>query len=53
MSLAPYTHIYPVGHHKRSITNMPLYTSTTQFGRFIKLAKGKVKGTTVRHMKYA
>ena len=40
MSLAPYTHIHPIGHHKRSITNMPLFTSTTQFGRFINLYPG-------------
>ena len=44
MSLAPYTHIYPVGHVKRTITHSPLFCSTTQFGRFINLYPGDTHG---------
>ena len=40
MSLAPYTHIYPVGHAQRIITDQSLFAATTQFGRFIKLYPG-------------
>ena len=40
MSLAPYTHVHPLGHVNRIITHNPLFVATTQFGRFIKLYPG-------------